>query len=350
MTPDGKRHLSCITTENYTVYLDSVNHQLASMFSAGPFVCQARTMKEAIRNLNALYECLEHCARQEQRIVAAESRASSLNEDLRLQLSANTRLKLRVEQLEKDSRSLDCTIRNVRSELETATCTIQAKQHAVQRCRRLHSFKEKACSVELRKRQKQIDRQSEQISVFLSKEYKTNGLQPPLIIPFPKCAPSDQIQPDNSLMWQEMCSRLEEGNLKMQRSFESARSLLHFIYTHLSQDTSSEGGTANLLSRISLNSYDDQQQQLMTEMFFQLLQKASLNSQNTKLDFSDLEAQRSDLTALALSLEQDRKKLDLERKNLAAATVRLATERLAHSKLSVNQSLLHQEKLFDEAD
>ena len=61
ITPDCKRKSNYINEDNYVTHVEFVNHQLIASGSCDfPFVCQPKSMKEMLRNINIIYTQIQN--------------------------------------------------------------------------------------------------------------------------------------------------------------------------------------------------------------------------------------------------------------------------------------------------
>lgn len=297
--------------------------------------------------------------------------------------------------------------------MNTSQSENNTQAEELRRLKAHQQHKEKAYLVELRKKEKDMAKLKDQIYIMLKGTYKQSGLAFVSINPAPKhdfrvtangfvasSAPSNSIvtsssNADSSLrntpmngslpsaesvvLWQEMCSRMEERNLKNQIAFEKLKKLLAKVYFSLCTLANDSSGSNDILSPIQLNSFGDSQLEIISEEFIKIfnalktklttpsqfaapsesysslkstemhLQDSAiqnlLNEKNAIIDThkkllqmsitnesAALEKERNELIALKMALEERQKKLDIDRKSFTDATIKFAQEKQAFFK------------------
>lgn len=229
---------------------------------------------------------LTHRLAQSQRLVEdLEGRLRRLAEDSKEASSTISRQKLRIEQLEKDVLNSENALKlanESNQRLQTEICNVNQE---LARFRSQAAAKEKTIMVDLRKKEREMERLKNQMSTLLKNGYKQFGASPFLVSPSPKA----QIHLEKNstkeqvAIWKDINAKLEERNLANGQAFENLKIILTNVYFALCEICSQQ--PIDLLSCVQLNAFDEKQTKMIVDSIARLFEQWHL--QRNKLVCSE---------------------------------------------------------------
>jgi hypothetical protein len=211
-----------------------------------------------------------------------ESRLRRLSEECKEVNTNNSKQKTRIDQLEKEVLNSEITLKLERESNQRLQIELSNSTQELARFRSQTANKEKTLTVDLRKKERELEKLKEQITAMLKNGFKHLGVAPFAVSPAPK--PQSYTEKPNGKevnIWKEMHEKLEERSNSNIHAFENLKGILGNTYFALCDTCSQQ--PIDLLSSVQLNSFDDAQSKVIVDSIAKLfevwaLQKNELTS------------------------------------------------------------------------
>ena len=227
------------------------------------------------KNTSIVCSLTHRLIQSERSIEDLECRLRRLNEECKEASSSTLKQKTRIDQLEKEVLNSEIALQLERESNQRLQAELVNSTQELARFRTQVANKEKTIMVDLRKKERELEKLKEQISSLLKNGYKQLGNAPFMVSPPPKSqAYTEKTNGKEVSVWKEMHEKLEERSNSNLHAFENLKSILGNTYFALCDVCSQQ--PIDLLSSVQLNAFDDAQSKVIVDSIANLFEVWSL--------------------------------------------------------------------------